>query len=329
MKNNRFFVYLLVLILLVIIVGLNVKSSRINIKPDEIIIPEDTTNHQIILDFSKKYYPEFEFIMRYSRRNYDFDDFIRLVQESFELAQDINTPVSEEMSENWQKTYGEKLSVFEMNMIACFWSIVASDFFRFDLPEETEWRGWQTEISTKDIAKNVLSIWVWDSFSGKTNGDKWYEIPHLKPAIFFGWSIQNNSCDVMRKNVNHLRTRFGLDFEMIKDVDFFQGISICTFWSNYLLIKFSSAFESFPMTIRELAASNWLYNASTRNGDVETGQYFRDILTLSYGEMDEIWYMYGLDEKAATIHEKRGIVDQGLFEKNQEDTIKEILKSLP
>ncbi len=329
MKNTRFFVYLIVLLLLVTVIGTNVKTSKINVEPDEIIIPEKIANHQIILDFSKKYYPEFEFIMRYSRKKYDFEDFTRLIKESIELAESIETPVTEEMSTNWQKTRGEKLSVFEMNMIACFWSIVVSDFYGLGLPKESEWKDWQTEISIRDIAKNVLSIWVWDSFSGKTNGDKWYEIPHLKPAIFFGWSIQNNSCDVMRKNINHLRIRFGLDFEMIEDVGFFQGISICAFWSNYLLMRLSNAFEIFPITIRELAGSNWLYNASTREGDVKTGQYFRDILTLSYGEMDEIWYMYGLDEKAVAIRKNPEIENQGLFRKNQGSKMKEILKSLP
>ena len=316
---------------MVIFVGGNAKTSKILIQQEKISIPKETENFNIIQDFSKKYYPEFEFMVRYSKKEYGFDDFINFAQKSIQLAKEIDTPLSEEMTSNWEKTFGEKLSIFEMNMIGCFWETVASDFFGFEFQDKTSWNDWQTELSKEDIAKNILSIWIWDSFEGKTNGDKWYEIPHLKHAILFGWSIQNNSCDVMRKNVNHMRMKYGLDFEMIKDVGFFQGIAICSFWICYLLREVVGASDGQRPTIRELAISNWLYNASTRKGDVKTGQYFRDILTLSYGEKNGIWYKFGLDEKAV-LYRKNNAYPDGLyrlFDNIGKEKITQVLKSLP
>ncbi|GEM_PF-1902515 len=211
--------------------------------------------------------------------------------------------ITDESILNWEKTSGEMLTREQMVFATNFWAQYVNKSFELSLPQKTPWEGWDSKATVSDMASVILSIWVWDSNNGLTNGDSWYEIPYLKPAIFFGWSIQNNSMDVMRKNVNHLRRRYLLNFEMTKDVGFFQGIGIGTFWLSHLLTGVATARSSDYYTLRDLAVVCWLYNSSTRKPDCISGQFWRDIMTGAFGEKNQLWYEFGLDVEMESLLE--------------------------
>jgi len=333
-RFKKFVVYFIVLIFgisLLTFVGSVYHTNSVSIKSNQIVIPADTLDYDLVLRYAKLFYPEFEFITRNSPRKYSMDDFINNIFDSIQISKNFKNPIGEDMTKNWNETFGEKLTQKDFVVVACFWSKFVSDFYGFKFPNVSVWNDWKTELSIEILAKNLLSMWIWDSFAGKTNGDKWYEIPHLKPAIFFGWSIQNNSVDVMRKNVNWLRIKYRLDFEMVQDVGLFQGLGIGAFWHLNLLQFVCHSSGNETPTIRELAITNWVYNPSTRIGDCKTGQYWRDILTISFGEKDFLWYFYGLDSKAVDFQKSQKIENKssGLLGNVDREKLDEFLKKLP
>jgi len=207
--------------------------------------------------------------------------------------------------ENWKSTSGEILTREQVSDIAHFWACYTNEFYGLNMSEfrDGNTMEWNRQLTISDFAQILQAMWLWDSDNGISNGDSWYEIPHLKPAIFFGWSIQNNSMDVMRKNMLYLSRRYGFNFEYHADVGLFQGIGIGSLWLGYLCTGVMGSSKSETMTIRDISVACWIYNPSTKQDDCTHGQYWRDILNVSFGDCGNLWDKYGLDTSSISIRD--------------------------
>lgn len=124
-RFKKFVVYFVVLIFgisLLTFVGSVYRTNSVSINPNQIVIPVGTLDYDLVLRYAKLFYPEFEFITRNSPRKYSMDDFMNSILDSIQISENFKNPISEDMTKNWNETFGEKLSQKDFAVVACFWS---------------------------------------------------------------------------------------------------------------------------------------------------------------------------------------------------------------